>query len=161
MRIDPPMSLPVANGANPAASAAPDPPDDPPGVNAVFHGLRVTPHSLVWQKPAQLNSGVEVRMWMTPPASWIRSMIGWSYLAISSAERDRALLPRTPDHRLLLLGRDAQTLEWSRRVALAEIALRGGFSFCPRLVVASIDHCVEHRIVRLDLVDQRLEMLQR
>ena len=37
------MSLPVASGARPAASAAPEPPLEPPGVSARFQGLRVTP----------------------------------------------------------------------------------------------------------------------
>lgn len=45
MRMDPPMSLPVASVVSPAASAAPDPPDDPPVVKRRFHGLRMTPHS--------------------------------------------------------------------------------------------------------------------
>ena len=57
-------------------SAAALPPDDPPGENSSFHGLRVTPHSRLCVNPAQLNSGVAVRMWMIPPACWIRSMIG-------------------------------------------------------------------------------------
>ncbi len=43
MRIDPPMSVPVAMVVSPAASAAPEPPDDPPGPQSVFHGLRVMP----------------------------------------------------------------------------------------------------------------------
>ena len=46
MRIDPPMSEPVAIEDVPLASEAAVPPDDPPGVNFGFHGLRVTPHSL-------------------------------------------------------------------------------------------------------------------
>jgi len=45
MRIDPPPSLPVHAGNNPAATAAAEPPDDPPGVRSVFHGLRVMPCS--------------------------------------------------------------------------------------------------------------------
>ena len=32
MRVEPPMSEPVASGAKPAARAAPDPPEEPPGV---------------------------------------------------------------------------------------------------------------------------------
>ena len=45
MRIDPPMSEPVAIADVPEASEAAVPPDEPPGVNFGFHGLRVTPHS--------------------------------------------------------------------------------------------------------------------
>ena len=41
MRMEPPPSEPSAIGAKPAATAAPLPPLLPPGVSAVFHGLRV------------------------------------------------------------------------------------------------------------------------
>ncbi len=48
-RIEPPVSVPVAPGAMPAATAAAEPPDDPPGVSAElppslrFHGLITGP----------------------------------------------------------------------------------------------------------------------
>ncbi len=45
MRIDPPMSEPVARVAMPDAKAAAEPPEEPPGVQLRFQGLRVTPHS--------------------------------------------------------------------------------------------------------------------
>ena len=45
MRIEPPPSLPVHAGNSPAATAAADPPDEPPGVRSGFHGLRVMPCS--------------------------------------------------------------------------------------------------------------------
>ena len=47
MRVDPPPSLAVANGMMPAATAAAEPPLEPPGVRSVFHGLRVVPHAFV------------------------------------------------------------------------------------------------------------------
>src|SRR5260221_11385882 len=40
MRIDPPPSLPCANGTTPAATNAPAPPDDPPAERVGSHGLR-------------------------------------------------------------------------------------------------------------------------
>src|SRR5439155_1672204 len=43
MRIDPPPSLPVHIGIMPTATAAAEPPEEPPGVRSGFHGLRVTP----------------------------------------------------------------------------------------------------------------------
>ncbi len=43
--MDPPPSLPVQAGNRPAATAAEDPPDEPPGVRDGSHGLRVTPCS--------------------------------------------------------------------------------------------------------------------
>ena len=45
----------------PAASAAPAPPPEPPGVFSRFQGLRVTPQSGEWQIVAAANSGVVVR----------------------------------------------------------------------------------------------------
>jgi hypothetical protein len=42
-RIEPPVSVPVAAGSSRAATAAAEPPDEPPGTRAVFHGLRTTP----------------------------------------------------------------------------------------------------------------------
>ena len=35
-RIEPPVSVPVTPGAIPAATAAADPPDEPPGVSALL-----------------------------------------------------------------------------------------------------------------------------
>src|SRR6267378_539546 len=43
LRMEPPPSVPMWSGAIPAASAAPAPPDEPPGVRSGFHGLRVMP----------------------------------------------------------------------------------------------------------------------
>ena len=42
--------------APPAASAAAEPPDEPPGVNSVFHGQRVVPFRRVWVIQAAQNS---------------------------------------------------------------------------------------------------------
>ena len=39
MRIEPPVSLPMAIGTMPAATAAADPPLDPPGIRLRSHGL--------------------------------------------------------------------------------------------------------------------------
>ena len=45
MRTEPPPSVPMAIGPRPAATAAPAPPEEPPGVRSVFQGLRVMPCS--------------------------------------------------------------------------------------------------------------------
>ena len=76
------MSLAVANGVITAASAAPAPPEDPPGEHSRFHGFRVTPHMGLCVTVAQLNSGDAVRTWTIPPAARIRSTTGWSPGAI-------------------------------------------------------------------------------
>src|SRR3954451_12724249 len=56
-RIEPAMSEPVASVAVPEASAAPEPPDEPPTAYSGFQGFRVTPHSLECVNPAHENSG--------------------------------------------------------------------------------------------------------
>ena len=45
MRIDPPPSLPCANGTNPAATATAAPPLEPPACRPVSHGQRAGPTS--------------------------------------------------------------------------------------------------------------------
>ena len=43
MRMDPPVSLPKARGTIPAATAAPEPPLEPPHMRVVSQGLLVRP----------------------------------------------------------------------------------------------------------------------
>ena len=47
MRTEPARSVPMASAPHPLASAAPAPPDEPPGVCSRFHGLRVVPQKRV------------------------------------------------------------------------------------------------------------------
>jgi len=83
--IEPPMSEPVASVAVPAASAAADPPLEPPGEYLVFHGLRVTPQSLDQVIGAQQNSGVVVLACTMAPASMMR----WTKAVVCSATTSR------------------------------------------------------------------------
>src|SRR5574341_2362443 len=53
LRIEPPPSVPRASGARPAATAAPAPPEEPPGVWLRLHGLRVTPNTRLSVTPTQ------------------------------------------------------------------------------------------------------------
>ena len=72
MRSEPPPSLPCATGSIPPATAAAAPPEEPPGVRVVSHGLRVGPPSrgsVVGRIP---NSGMLVMPTITNPASWRR-----------------------------------------------------------------------------------------
>ena len=69
MRTEPAPSEPIAAGTMPAATAAADPPLEPPGVWSGFHGLRVAPKvgfSLKGQRP---TSGVIVLPTITAPAA--------------------------------------------------------------------------------------------
>src|SRR4051794_32430312 len=72
MRIEPPMSDPLASVVVPEASAAPEPPDEPPTEYSGFHGFRVTPHRRDCVKPAHENSGAVDRAWTIAPASRCR-----------------------------------------------------------------------------------------
>ena len=79
MRMDPPPSFPWAMGTMPEATAAADPPLDPPGVRRISHGLRVGPNnsgSVVGKAP---HSGVLVLPQIINPAFFIltTSSLSW------------------------------------------------------------------------------------
>ena len=61
IRIEPPISEPLARLDVQLANDAAAPPDEPPTSNAKFQGLRVTPHRREWVNGMQENSGVLVR----------------------------------------------------------------------------------------------------
>ena len=42
-RIEPPVSVPIDHGAVPAATAAAEPPEEPPGTRVRSHGFSVGP----------------------------------------------------------------------------------------------------------------------
>ena len=75
MRTLPMPSLPWATGTIPAATAAADPPLDPPGVRARSQGLRVMPctESVA---PKTQSSGTRVSPTTTPPAARMRATTG-------------------------------------------------------------------------------------
>ena len=72
MRIEPPPSEPWASGSAPAATAAAAPPDEPPGVRVVSHGLRHAPLSTDSVTHVLPNSGVFDLPSTTKPASFMR-----------------------------------------------------------------------------------------
>ncbi len=73
MRIEPPSSVPSASGPMPAATAAAEPPLEPPGVSDVLHGLRVMPKSGLSVTALWPNSAVLVLPRMMAPAPLSRS----------------------------------------------------------------------------------------
>lgn len=95
MRIDPPPSLAPAQGTIPAATAAADPPDEPPGVWSRFQGLRVGPNRCGSVTPLAPNSDVLVLPKITNPASSQRSttMSLWA-----AGFRDQAREPQVIGH---------------------------------------------------------------
>jgi hypothetical protein len=90
IRIDPPPSLAWATGAMPAATAAPAPPEEPPGVWSVFHGFRVAPKRSDSVHEMAPNSGVAVLPMRTNPASSSRST------SRASSSTGPSAVPRDP-----------------------------------------------------------------
>src|SRR5437763_15878127 len=66
-RTDPPVSEPSAAGTIRAATAAAEPPDDPPATQSRFHGLRVTPNAECSVEEPMANSSRFVLATMDHP----------------------------------------------------------------------------------------------
>ena len=74
MRIDPPPSVPVPIGTRPPETAAAVPPEEPPGVRSVFHGLVVVPCTRVLVYPTSpISLLVVCTTGIAPPRSRILS----------------------------------------------------------------------------------------
>ncbi len=71
--MEPPVSEPSASGTIRAATAAADPPLDPPGVRPSDHGLRVGPKAEFSVDDPIANSSQFVFPTMTAPAATSRS----------------------------------------------------------------------------------------
>ena len=56
--MEPPVSLPRAAGTNPAATAAAEPPEEPPGTRLVSRGLQVFFTALFSQLDPMANSSI-------------------------------------------------------------------------------------------------------
>src|SRR5918992_4237949 len=67
--IEPPVSEPSAHGAMPAATAAAEPPPDPPGTRSGSHGFRVGPKAEFSVDEPIANSSVFVLPSSGSPAS--------------------------------------------------------------------------------------------
>ncbi len=87
MRIDPPPSLPCAIGTMPDATAAAEPPLDPPGERDRSCGLRVGPWNRGSVEPFFPSSGVLVMPSTITPAARARATARLSSAATSSAHR--------------------------------------------------------------------------
>ena len=125
MRIEPPMSEPVARVAMPAARAAPEPPEEPPGLKAGFQGLRVTPHSRDSVIAAQQNSGVAERSVDDPAGIDDALHAGRRDVGDHVLEDERAGGAGLAGHLDLVLDGDRDALERARAAVLAGVALFG------------------------------------
>ena len=96
IRIEPPPSLPCATGTIPAATAAADPPEEPPGVRCRSHGLRVGPNrraSLTGRIPYSGNVVVPTTM---KPACFSRLETLLSSLAMNCSISEQPSVRRKP-----------------------------------------------------------------
>src|SRR5581483_4335630 len=78
-RTDPPVSDPSAIGTTPAATAAADPPDEPPGTRVQSTGFNVGPNALCSVDDPIANSSMFVLQAMTAPAARSRVTTVASY----------------------------------------------------------------------------------
>jgi hypothetical protein len=74
-RIEPPVSVPMARGASNDATAAADPPPEPPGIRSRSQGLWVGPYAECSVDDPIANSSMLVLPSITVPAAWSRSTI--------------------------------------------------------------------------------------
>ena len=152
IRMLPPPSEVVASGASPAASAAPEPPLDPPGDRSRFHGFRVAPKTwlvvtAVWPKAGELVRPTTIAPGGRSRATTMSSMIvGRSVRVQRRTERRRAAL--APRHVL-----DEQRKSGER----AGPGMVAGLG--ERLVGVHADHGVQVGVGRLDATQALLDEL--
>src|SRR5262245_19777293 len=83
-RMEPPVSVPVAPEHRNAATAAPEPPLEPPGERSSAHGFRVGPyHGLFVVEPAANSCVLHLPM-STAPASLSRRTVSASFVGTLS-----------------------------------------------------------------------------
>jgi hypothetical protein len=126
MRMDPPPSPPLAMGSRPPATAAADPPEDPPAVRPCCQGLWVVPLSLVVETLRPPNSDAVV--WPTglaPPRSKRRESMVLVYVALRSLNTSEASVwgqPSTTSSSLMPTGTPPNGSEVSADAARSRAA---------------------------------------
>ena len=81
IRIEPPVSVPSAIGTIPAATAAPDPPLEPPVIRVMSHGFAVGPHAETRLVPPAASSCMFVLPTTIAPAAFSRRTTAASVVA--------------------------------------------------------------------------------
>ena len=147
--MDPPPSDPSASGTMRAATAAPAPPLEPPGVTSGFQGLIVGPYSRGSVPMHQPSSGVLVRPSKTKPACLMRDHlridVADEVLKVAKACGQARALP----HRADILEQEWNAGEGARRRHLGCLH--------SRLVEGPDDHGVQPRLKILDDCDRGLD----
>src|ERR671931_493256 len=78
-RMEPPVSVPIPSGAWNEATAADEPPEEPPGMRSRSHGLRLGPYAEFSVDEPIANSSMFVLPRMTTPAALSRLTTVASY----------------------------------------------------------------------------------
>ena len=158
MRSDPPRSLPSSSPLSPAAIAAADPPDDPPGVRRTSHGLLVVPKRSLYDCASPAKAGKFVLPKMIAPAARSRptasaSCVGHVVGKLSCA-RGRALSGRGQ----AVFDRDRQPMQGTARLTTGDRAVCG---ICIRQCALGIkgDNRVERGIEAFNAFEVDLEQL--
>ena len=116
-RIEPPVSVPSASGARPAATAAAEPPLEPPGTMRASHGLCVGPKAECSVDEPIANSSMLVLPSGINPAARARVTTPASYSGrCPSRMREPAVVssPRTQRMSLSAIGTPCRPLRPSR-----------------------------------------------
>ena len=72
-RTDPPVSVPIDQGASPPATAAAEPPEEPPGTRPASHGFTTSPNAEFSFEEPIANSSMFVLPSIGAPAAARRS----------------------------------------------------------------------------------------
>ncbi len=137
IRSEPPPSEPVAHGTIPDATAAAEPPDEPPGVRVGSQGLRVTPFAAVAVHGKIISSGTLVMPIGIAPAARSRRTTSPSAASGGPNERDPRVIdwPATGMSSLIAIGTPASGLSSAPDMtsaaasASSAIVTRNAFSF--------------------------------
>src|SRR5665647_1018755 len=84
-RTEPPVSVPSARSASPAATEAAEPPEEPPGTREISRGLRVGPKAEFSVVVPMPNSSMLVLPLISPPAAFTSATAWASYGGTYSA----------------------------------------------------------------------------
>src|SRR5262249_37406909 len=103
-RMEPPVSEPSASGAMRAATAAADPPLDPPGVRSSAHGLRTGPNAEFSFDDPIANSSQFVLPMRTAPAAFNRATTVALYGGTKCSRILDDAVVRTPSVQMLSLS---------------------------------------------------------
>src|SRR5205085_301440 len=121
MRIEPPVSEPSAQGMMPAATAAPEPPLEPPVILVRSQGLYVGPIAETALVPPAASSCWFVFPRMMTPARRRAAMVGASFAATfpaNAAEQALVSCPATSKRSLTATGTPAKGLREDRALSI-------------------------------------------